>query len=383
MKYLHLIRKNLTRKKVRTLFTVLSIFVAFLLFSLLAALRTGFEGGVDLAGADRLITIHKVSIIQPLPESYERKIAAVPGVLAVAKASWFGGVYQDPKNFIAMIAVEPEGWLAMYAEYVLTPAERAAFIGTRTGAIAGRSLADRFGWKVGDRVPIQGTIYQRKDGSKTWDFTLEGIYEPAEKGVDDTQLFFHEEYLDEAAVFGDGTTGWYTVRIADPERAPEVAKAVDALFANSQTETKTTTEKAFVQAFANQVGNIGKMVMAILAAVFFTILLVAGNTMAQSVRERISELAVLKTLGFTGKKLLAMVLAESLAITLVGGLAGLAIGWIGVKNADLGSFLPTFLLRGQDVAVGVALVVALGLVAGLPPAIRALRLDVVPALRRI
>ena len=384
MKYLHLIRKNLGRRKVRTVFTVLSIFVAFILFTVLAALRTGFEGGVELAGADRLITIHKVSLIQPLPKSYEADIETVDGVVEAVHASWFGGVYQDPRNFIAQMAVEPEEWLDMYPEYVLSPAERRAWAADRTGAIAGRALADRFGWEVGDRIPIQGTIWRRKDGSKLWEFTLDGIYEPGEDGIDDTQFFFQYDFLDEARQFGEGLVGWYIVRVADPQRADAVAEAIDAEFANSPTETKTATEKAFVQAFANQIGDVGTIVTAILAAVFFTMLLVAGNTMAQAVRERTGELAVLKTLGFTDGKVLGLVLAESLAVAALGGVLGLAVGWVVVAGiaSELGAFLPTVYARPQDLAVGAALVGLVGIAAGILPALQAMRLEVVQALRR-
>jgi putative ABC transport system permease protein len=384
VKYLHLIRKNLGRRKVRTVFTVLSIFVAFILFTVLAALRTGFEGGVELAGADRLITIHKVSLIQPLPESYEADIEAVDGVVEAVHASWFGGVYQDPRNFIAQMAVEPEEWLDMYPEYVLTPAERQAWAADRTGAIAGRALADRFGWKVGDRIPIQGTIWRRKDGSKLWEFTLDGIYEPGEEGIDDTQFFFQYDFLDEARQFGEGLVGWYVVRIADPQHADAIAEAIDAEFANSPTETKTATEKAFVQAFANQIGDIGTIVTAILAAVFFTMLLVAGNTMAQAVRERTGELAVLKTVGFTDGKVLGLVLAESLAVAALGGALGLAVGWVVVAGvaSELGAFLPTLYARPRDFALGAVLVALVGIAAGILPALQAMRLEVVQALRR-
>lgn len=384
MKYLHLLRKNLGRRKVRTVFTVLSIFVAFVLFMILSALRTGFAGGVELAGADRLITVHKVSIIQPLPASYEADIEAVEGVVDAAHAVWFGGVYRDPRNFFAQMAVDPEEWLAMHPELVLTPAEREAWIEDRTGAVAGRALAERFGWEVGDRIPIQGTIWQRKDGSKAWEFTLRGVYEGAEEGTDDTQFFFQHEFLDEARAYGEGLVGWYVVRIADPQRADAVAEAIDAGFANSPAETKTATEKAFVQAFAHQIGDVGAIVTAILAAVFFTMLLVAGNTMAQAVRERTGELAVLKTLGFTDGRLLGLVLGESLVVAVLGGVLGLAFGWVVVSGmaAELGAFLPAVYVRPRDLALGAALVAFVGVAAGILPALQAMRLEVVQALRR-
>lgn len=381
MKYLHLIRKNLGRRKVRTLFTVLSIFVAFVLFTFLAALRSGFAGGVELAGADRLMTVHKVSIIQFLPESYEADIEEVDGVVQATHATWFGGVYRDPKNFFPQIVVEPEEWLRMHPEFVLDETERETWLADRTGAIAGADLAERFGWKVGDRIPLQATIWRRADGSKLWELTLSGIYEGADKGTDEGQLFFRHDYLDEGRAYGKGAVGWFVLRIDDPRRAAQIADAIDAEFANSPTETKTTTEAAFVRAFANQIGNVGALVTGVLAAVFFTMLLVAGNTMAQAVRERIGEIGVLKTLGFPDRKVLALVLAESLAVAVLGGGLGLAAGSALVEELDLGSLLPAFVLRPSDLAFGIVLVVAVGLVAGILPALRAMRLEVVHALR--
>lgn len=382
MKYLPLVWKNLGRRKVRTFFTILSIAVAFILFAILSALRTGFSGGLELAGADRLITTHKLALIQPLPESYEADIEALEGVVNATHGTWFGGVYQNPRNFIAQIAVEPEEWLSMFPEYRVDEVEREAWVADRTGAIAGSALAAKYGWQVGDRIPIQGTIWRRKDGSRTWDFTLRGIYEGAEEGTDDSQLFFQYDYLDEGRAAGDGTVGWYVVRIADPQQAVEISKAIDDEFANSVAETKTSTEKAFTQAFINQIGNVGLILTAILAAVFFTMLLVAGNSIAQAVRERTGELAVLKTLGFTDGKLLALVLAESQVVAALGGGLGLVIGWWIVGQLDLGSFLPAFHLRAEDLVAGIGLVATVGIIAGILPALQAMRLQVVESLPR-
>jgi len=382
IRYLPLVGKNLARHKVRTVFTLLSILVAFFLFGLLGAIRKGFEMGMDITGADRLITIHKVSLIQPLPERYGPRIAAVDGVVDVAHGTWFGGVYQDPKNFFAQMAVETEPFLRIYPEYELEPAEREAWLADRTGAVVGASLAERFGWEVGDRIPIQGTIW-RREGDAPWELTIRGVYEPAEKGVDDSQLFFHYDYLDEARVMGEGFVGWYWVQIADPDRAPALAEAIDGLFANSPTETKTATEKVFVQAFARQVGDIGAIVTGILAAVFFTILLVAGNTLAQSVRERTGELAVLKAVGFSDARVTGLVLAESLLFALVGGGLGLGLAWAFTQGGDpTGGMLPTFYLPPSYLAGGAALMASLGLAAGLLPAVEAWRLSIASALRR-
>lgn len=383
MKFFPLIWRNLLRRKVRTTFTALSIFVAFVLFGFLMAVRVAFTMGVELAGADRLVLIHKVSIIQLLPLSYYDRIRSVEGVADVMHATWFGGIYQEPTNFFAQMAVDPEPLLRLYPEFVLSEDEKKAWLEDRTGAIAGRALADRFGWKIGDRIPIQGTIW-RMPGGAPWTFTIRGIYEAGKQGTDTTQFFFHHKYLDEVRRnFGAGLVGWYTIRIADPDRAADIAARIDAMFANSEYETKTTTEKAFGQAFASQVGDIGSIIMAITAAVFFTILLVAANTMAQSIRERVGELAVLKTLGFGNGLVLALVLAESLLLVMVGGGLGLLLGWVFTLGGDpTGGFLPAFFIPGRDLAMGVALLLALGLIAGALPAAKAMRLRIVDALRR-
>jgi putative ABC transport system permease protein len=384
MKFLPLVWRGLLRKKSRTIFTVLSILVAFLLFGYMGAIREAFVGGIELTGVDRLMTLHRVSVIQPLPVSYESRIASLPGVRAVVSSTWFGGIYQDPKNFFPQMATEPEGLLDLYPEYRLPEAQKQAWLADRMGAIAGRQIATRFGWKIGDRIPIQATIWRKKDGTGIWEFNLVGIYDGAEKGTDTTQFFFRYDYFDETRLYAQGTVGWFVERIADPERAAEVARAIDDTFANSSYETKTSTEKAFAQAFANQVGDIGSILRAVLLAVFFTILLVAGNTMAQSVRERTSELAVLKTLGFSDGKVLRLVLAESLLLSAVGGLPGLALAWIMIQQGDpTRGALPIFYLPLRYLVYGVGLVAALGVATGVPPAIVALRLRIVEALRRV
>jgi putative ABC transport system permease protein len=382
MKYLHLVWRNLMRRKVRTIFTALSIFIAFVLFGALMAIRSAFSMGVELAGADRLMMIQKVSFINPLPISYKARIAATPGVEAVTHQSWFGGIYQDPRNFFAQIAVEPEPFLAMYPEYVVPADQRKAWVADRTGAIVGRQLAERFGWKVGDRIPLQGTIWRKTDNS-AWAFTIDGIYDAGKKGTDVSQMFFHFDYLNEARQFGRDLTGWYVIRVTDPKNAEATASRLDAQFANSSNETKTATEKAFVQAFAKQIGDVGAIMIAILVTVLFTILLVSGNTMAQSIRERTNELAVLKTLGFTDGRVLGLVLLESLLLAVVAGAAGLAVAWFVISRGDpTGGFLPTFFLPGRDVIVGAGLVILLGLAAGVLPAWLASRLKIVDALRR-
>ena len=270
MKLAPLILAALGRKKIRTALTVLSIFVAFVLYAMLVSVKTAFGAGVDITGADRLVMLHKVSLIQPLPLAYLERIRAHEDVETVTHANWFGGVYQDPKNFFAQFAVDVESYLEVYPEILLPGDQQQAWAANRTGAVIGRLIAERFGWQVGDRIPLQGTIYRRNDGSSRWEFTIEGIYEGAVRGFDESQFFFHYDYLVEGSPM-DGLIGFYVIKIRDPERAAGIADELDALFANSSAETETATEKAFVQAFANQTGNIGAMVTGILAIVFFTL----------------------------------------------------------------------------------------------------------------
>jgi putative ABC transport system permease protein len=386
MKFLPLIWRNLMRRKVRTFMTVMSIMVAFVLFGVLMAVRAAFSMGIDVAGADRLMSIHKVSIIQLLPKSYGDRIRSVNGVTDVTHANWFGGYYQEPSNFIANMAVEPESWLRMYPEFELPEEHKQAWYRNRTGAVVGIDTARKFGWKVGDRVPLISPIYRKPDGSP-WDFTIEGIYDSTTKGVDKTNFFFHWAFLDETfrnTGFLNGQVGWYIIRVADPASSDTLAKQIDALFANSPAETKTATEKAFISDWAKQVGDIGAIMIAITAAVLFSILFVTGNAMAQSIRERISELGVLKTLGYSDSRILSLVLLESFAIAVLGGGLGLGLAWAGITamGDPTNGFLPIFHFPVRDLVAGAALVLVLGFATGLLPALQARRLKIVDALRR-
>ena len=383
MKYLYLVWSNLRRKKMRTILTLLSIMVAFMLFGYLGAIRQGFSQGIDVAGVDRLIVRHKISIIQLLPEAYESRIEQIDGVIDAAHQTWFGGIYQKPSNFFAQMPVKPQEYLDMFPEFLLSDEERQAWFKTRSGAIAGRGIADRFDWKVGDRIPINATIWTRKGGERSWEFDLVGIYDGAEKGTDTSQFLFRYDFFDESRQFAQGQVGWYTVRISDPDRAAETAALIDAEFANSPYETKAEPEGAFLQGFANQIGDIGFIMMSIVAAVFFTILLVAGNTMAYAVRERTNELAVLKAIGFTDRAVLGLVLGESLVLTGLGGAIGLFLAWLLVSTGDpTGGSLPMFYIPVKDLVTGVVLIGVMALVAGILPALQAQRLRIADALRR-
>jgi putative ABC transport system permease protein len=384
MRFFHLISSNLKRRKLRTALTFLSIVVAFILYGYLAAIARAMDQGVSLAGADRLFVRHRVSITQPLPESYQRRILSIPGVQAAAHASWFGGIYQDPRNFFAQMAIVPEEYLDLYPEFLLPEDQRLTFIRTRTGAVAGRRLAQKYGWQIGDRIPLQATVWVRNNGETTWEFDLVGIYDGAEEGTDTTNFFFHYDYLDEGRAFGHGLVGWYMVRVQDPERAATVARLIDAEFANSPQETKSETEGAFLRGWAQQIGDITTIMSAILGAVFFTILLVTGNTMAQSVRERSEELGVLKAMGFNNLLTLVLVLAESCLLALLGGATGLAIAWFLIASGDpTGGALPIFFFPRQNLLWGILIALALGLAAGWLPARQAMRLRIAEALRRM
>lgn len=384
MKFLGFIWKNAWRKKVRTTLTILSVLVAFLLYSLLSAIGYAFKSGADLADAERLVVIDKVSLINPLPISYQNKIAATPGVESVTHASWFGGYYQDPRNQMPQFPVEPAEYFAMYPELKVPPEQLEAWTNNRIGMVVGEEIAAQFGWSVGDRIPLQATIWEKADGGRTWEFELEGIFSTDDPRGGTGYMLFHYDYFEEARAFGKGTVGWYVLRIASGANPVEVANAVDAQFANSPNETETSTEQAFVESFSKQFGNIALIVTLILGAVFFTLLLVSGNTMAQSVRERISELAVLKTLGFSDRSVLGIVLSESILIMLMGGLLGLAIGWLLVQGVarTLGASLPGIFLSPEAIVLAILLMVAAGIVAGIFPALKAMRLTIVDALAR-
>lgn len=384
MKYFGLIWRNVWRKKIRTSLTILSVFIAFLLFALLSALGYAFKYGEESADAERLIVIDKVSLINLLPIAYQGQIASTDGVHSVTHSTWFGGYYQEPRNQFAQFPVDPHEYFAMYPEFKMPPEQFDAWVKNRTGAVVGKDIADAFGWQVGDRIPIQATIWTRKDGGRTWEFDIEGIF-ANENPRGNTSLFlFHYDYFDEARAFGQGLVGWYILRVENGADPVQVQNAIDLQFENSRNQTETSTEAAFAQSFAKQFGNIALIVSLVLGAVFFTLLLVSGNTMSQSVRERISELAVLKTLGFGDRTVLGIVLSESILIMLMGGLLGIGIGSIAVRGVAsvAGAFLPGFHFSPTALVASLALMFGAGILAGIFPALKAMRLSIIDALAR-
>jgi putative ABC transport system permease protein len=379
MRSFRLVWANLRRKKIRTTLTIGSFTVALFLFGLLAAIRMGFRGGADAAGADRLDVINRVSLILPLPLSYRDRLLKVPGVKGVTYASWFGGVYQDERNFFPQFAVDKDTWFDVYDDYVVSPEGRDAFMKDRQACLVGRALAKRFGFKAGDRIPLRGTIW-----TGTWEFNVAGIYDGKRPEADTSGMFLRDDYLDERRTFGKGTVGYYVVKLADPDDAVRVTKAIDALFSNSPFETLTQTEKAFTASFAKQMGNVELLIMTIGSVVFFTLLLVTGNTMAIAVRERSGELAVLKTVGFSDVRVLRLILAEALLIAGQGGFIGLVLAKIVIPALSRAlPMLGVLYVSPLTFAAGFILALAVGIAAGLLPAFGAMRLRVVDALRRV
>jgi putative ABC transport system permease protein len=383
MKYLPLLWANLNRRRLRTGLTLASIIVAFLLFGLMQTLRVALTGSPELAGVDRLVTIHNVSIVQSLPQSYLTRISGVDGVRIASSHDWFGGVYQNDRNQIAAMAVEPEKFFDLYREYQLPQEQKSAWVQDRASAIVGHVLAERFGWKVGDTIPLRSNIWITTDGGNTWPLKIAGVY-TAENG-DNQSLYFHYEYFNEARSVARDSIGWVVVRVDDPDRSADIARNIDALFANSSTETKTATEKAFIQGFANQMGNIGALLTAVAAAVFFTMLLVTANTMGQSIRERINEIGVMKTLGFSSAGVTMMVLAEAVLVTAIGGVIGLALATVFAKalGTALQQFFPVIGMPVSAYVTGAILMVVLGGIAAALPCTQAGRLKIVDALRQV
>jgi putative ABC transport system permease protein len=385
MKYLHLVWASLFRRKTRTLLTLVSIIAAFVLFGLLDAVRTSFnQAGQSANGAQRLQTGSKLSFIQTLPQSLQAQMVRLPGVKEVTYANWFGGAYQDPHNQVFSFAVAPN-YLDLYPEVQVTDAERKAFAETKSGALVGEQLAQRFHWKVGDRVPLQSTIFPDRTGSKNWSFDVVGILHAKDKktgGFFDQMFLLHWKNFDETTPFNQGQVGWYVTRVADVNQADSVAKAIDALSANSDHETRTQTEQAATASWMKQLADIGLIVGSIMGAVFFTLLLLSGNTMMQAVRERTSELAVLKTIGFSNRSVLAMVLAESVLLLLLGGVIGLGLAslLIPVVSAGSGGMLNLPVVGADSWGLGLLLMALIGVLVGALPAWSAMRLNIVDAL---
>lgn len=379
MKFFPLLWANLLRKKIRLVLTIGSFAVALFLFGLLGAIETAFNQGVEVAGVDRLIVRNKTSLILPLPYAYKERLLQIEGVKNVSFATWFGGVYQNERNWFPQFAIEKETWLDMYPEFQVPHDEWNAFLKDKEGCIMGRATAKLYDLKVGDRIPLIAPLW-----TGTWEFNVCGIYDGTRKEDDTTQFWLRWDYLEDRRPFSKGTIGWYIVRIHNPDDAPKIVEAIDERFSNSAFETKTETERAFMMGFAKQMGNIQLLILVIGSVVFFTLLLITGNTLAMSVRERTSEWAILKTLGYTDLRVLGFVITESLIYACTGGILGLVLAKIFTLGSDpTGGFLPVFYLSPYKMFLGLLSTIIAGILSGLIPAVTAMRLKIVDALRRI
>ena len=385
MKYWIIILAALNRKRWRTGLTISSLVIAFLLFGLLRSVAVVFTEDIELSGDDRLVVASKYSIIDSMPISYLQRIKSIENVDIVAHQDWFGGTYIDRANFFPKWPVPPKDFLDIYQEFNISSVQKEAFITTRTGMIAGKKLAERFNWKIGDRIPVIGDIYYMSNGSNLWEFDLVGIFTDIDNPGNEEQVFMNYQYFDEAREsYTKGTVGNFIVKLDSKDAGPRVAQEIDAMFANSMDETKTYTEKAYQQMFASQIGDIGLIMNSILAAVFFTILLVTGNTMSQSIRERTSELAVFKTIGFSDMTMLILVLIESMVLCLIGAILGLGItallmpGLSELISVSLGEIS----LDSSVIISGIGIAIITAFISGFPPALGAMRLKVVDALRK-
>jgi len=383
MKFLGLVLKSASRSKRRTALTMMSVAVAVFLFGALRAILDGFDAVAAASSATRIVTIRSTSMIFSMPVSHTEVIRSTPGVTDVTWANWFGGIYKDPKNFFGQFAVDPESYLRMYPEIQLTPDERKAFLDDRTGCIVGDGIAKKYGFKVGDRMTLQVGIPTY--GSRDFDFTIRGVYHAGGAAVDNQSMMFHWKYADERST-PQGQIGWYVSRVDNPDRAVQVAKTIDDKFANSPYETKTDTEQAFSAQFASMLGNLNLLLGSVALAVVITTLFVAGNTMAMSVRERTTEIAVMRTLGFPAITIFLLVVGEGLVVAVVGGTAGALLSRVIVNGEALGltgGFIPAFGVSNANVAAGLALSALIGMLAALIPASTASRLKIVDALRRV
>jgi putative ABC transport system permease protein len=384
-RWLPLVWANLKRRKLRFAFTFISILLAFLMFGMLDALRTSLSQAINLAGADRLMLMSKVNITVSLPRSHYEKVRATPGVRAVAPFNWFGGVYRDSKQQLQVQITDPEQITKVYPELKLKPEALEAWKHDRQGIIVGPALAASYGWKVGQKIPLRSEIWRKANNQDTWECNIIAIYDATGTGVDKRSIFMQYDYFNESLLYGKDQVGWMVLRVENPDQADQLAAKIDGMFANSPFETKTSTERVMIKNFLDQVGNIGAILVYVTAAVFFTMLLVTANTMAQSVRERTNEIGVLKTLGFSGQSILTLVLLEALLLTFTGGMIGLFLAWLmaGAMGQAIKEYFPVFMIGANTFIVGALLMLAFGLITGAWPALTAMRLKIVDALRRI
>lgn len=384
MHILKLIFKNSLRHKLRTSLTILGVTIAILAFGLLRTVVSAWYAGVEASSATRLVTRNAVSLVFPLPLSYQEKIRQIEGVKGVSYGTWFGGVYIDEKNFFANYAMEPRTYLAMYPEILIPDDQWNVFLRDRKGAAAGRKLAERYGWKIGDMITLKGTIFPGD-----WDFVLEAIYKGRDDTVDETAFFFHWDYLNEtlkkAGRSWTDKVGWFLIEIEDPDIAAEVSLRIDRTFKNSLAETLTETEKAFQLSFISMTEAIVIAIRLVSFVIIFIIMAVVANTMAMTARERIGEYAIFKTLGFRGFHIAGLVLGESLFITLSGAAFGILLTFPAAEifGKELSQYFPIFNVERETIILDIIAALIVASVAALFPAWRAIHIRIAEGLRRI
>lgn len=384
MNDLYLIIKNLTRKKMRLFLTVFAIFIAFLIFGAVTALKGSLDSGIEMSADNRLVVVHKTNFTISLPYAYVSKVKSIEGVKDLTHANWFGGYYQEPSNQIVTMAVEPETYFTVYSELIIDPQQKQKWLKNQSGALVGERIATANNWKVGDRIPISSNIFSHKDGGHTWEFVIDGIFSAQEKQTDTGYVIFHYKYFKETQTFGGNSVGWLVLTTESPELNEKVSKAIDTEFANSSAETETSTEKAFNKAFIEQIGNIGLIIFGVVFMAFFTILVVVGNTMILAIRERTKEIAVLKTLGFTSIRIFKMILAESLLLSFFGGLLGMSVSYLLLRGISdfVTRFLPNLVITQEIFFQSLGYMLLLGLITGIVPAVNALRLNIISGFNR-
>jgi len=382
VKFMRILLANLLRKKVRLFLTVGSFATALFLFTFLGVVHSAFSIDSAVVKADRLIVVNRTSWFNTTPLSYKDKILQIPGVKCVTHYTWFAGVYRDEKDFFPQFVIDPEGQRQVYPEFLIPEHQWQAFLQDRQGAIVGIETAERFHWKIGDRIALMAPQY----GVGTWELNLVGIYHGQLPQTDQTQFWFRWDYFNEKVPPEmKGQVGWYVLRVADPSDAVRIAKVVDQRFANSPYETRTDAESVFAANMVKQFGNIRFLIISIGMVVFLTLLLVTGNTMAIAIRERTRELAVFKAVGFSDVKVLFLVLAESLLIAIIGGVLGLLLASLAIPPlaSSLSGLLTGLVLSPQILLFGLFLALFIGLLSGLIPGIIAMRMRIVAALRRV
>lgn len=378
----YLVYKNMTRKPLRLFLMVFATFTAFLIYGVASSFENALNAGVELSADDRLITVNKINFTQPLPIAYVNKVRAVENVEGVVHLNWFGGYYQQPQNFIQTFAVDEENLFKVYNQILVEEDEKQAWLRNRQAILVGPKTADTYGWKKGDRIPLRSNIFTQQNGSDTWDFDIVGIYGSEDPQADLFSVYIHYDYFNETQSFGGDFIGWMGIRTSDPSVNEQVIKDIDDQFVNSPFETETVPEKAFSKAFVAQVGNIGLIVGSVVVAAFFIILVIVGNSMVLNVRERTSEIGVMKTLGFKSERIFALILSEAVLLAFIGGGLGIGASALAISTINELNLPFTMVIDTSAMLEAVGYILLLGLLTGIVPAVNALRLNIITALSR-